>query len=60
MTGILIRKWPCEDKERQEEHHVKTEAEVRVTPRKAKDCWPSPEAGKGVGSSEKEPTLLTS
>lgn len=45
---------------RQEEHRVKMEAEVRVKPRKAKDRWPLPEAGKGAGSSEKEPTLLTS
>ena len=38
MTGVLIRRWPCEDQDTQEELHVKTEAQIRVRQLQAKEC----------------------
>lgn len=49
ITGILVRRWPCEDTETQEELHVRLRAEIRVReqkPMNAKD-------GQGVTRKEK-------
>lgn len=45
MTGVLIRMWPYEDTETQEERYINMEAE-NTKPRNAKDCWQSPEVRK--------------